>query len=137
MKKVFFGLFAVMFMLIASSTVSFVQTKKTVKITQKKVDASRGANPNVKSEAPTTDKPEPKARGGGAGTCKILFTNYTGYFINIYVDGYYKGQIAPYNSGTVYVGDGYTSIYGLSAGGTMEWPTQAGNCSGYYTYGFY
>ena len=135
MKKVLFSLFAAGCLLLASSSASFAQVKKTVKITHQQVDASRGANSNIKSQAPTTDNAEPQARG--AGTCKIFFTNYTGYYINLYVDGYYRGQLAPYSSGTVFVANGYTTIYGLSAGGTIEWPTQAGNCRGYYTYGFY
>lgn len=133
MKRKIIGILAAGCMLLAFSTTASAQKKVTVKVTQQKVDASRGANSNVKSDAPTTDAPESKSRG----TCMIDFTNYTGYYINIYVDGYYKGQLSPYGKGTVYVGDGYTTIYGLSAGGTIEWPTKGGNCSGYYTYGFY
>ncbi len=133
MKRKIIGILAAGCMLLAFSTTASAQKKVAVKVTQQKVDASRGANSNVKSDAPTTDAPESKSRG----TCMIDFTNYTGYYINIYVDGYYKGQLSPYGKGTVYVGDGYTTIYGLSAGGTIEWPTKGGNCSGYYTYGFY
>jgi hypothetical protein len=133
MKKKIIGILAAGCMLLAFSTTASAQKKITVKVESQKVDATRGSNPNIKSEAPTTDAPESKSRG----TCMIDFTNYTGYYINVYVDGYYKGQLSPYGKGTVYVGDGYTTIYGLSAGGTVEWPTKGGNCSGYYTYGFY
>ena len=133
MKKAIIGIFAAGCMLLTFSTTSFAQKKVTVKVKSNAVEANRGSNPSIKSEAPTTDKAESKSRG----TCRIYFTNYTGYYINIYVDGYYKGQISPWGNGTVYVGDGYTTIYGISAGRTMEWPSTAGNCYGYYTFGFY
>lgn len=133
MKKTILGIFVAGCMLLAFSSTTYAQKPVTVKVQSQKVVANRGTNPNIKSSAPTTDNPASKSRGN----CKILFTNYTGYYINIYVDGYYQGQLAPYASGTVLVGSGYTSIYGISAGGTMEWPTQAGNCSGLYTYGFW
>ncbi len=133
MKKTITGILAAGLLFLAFSTGASAQEKITVKVESKKVDATRGSNPNIKSQAPTTDAPEEKARG----TCMIDFTNYTGYYINVYVDGYYKGQLSPYGRGTVYVGDGYTTIYGLSAGGTVEWPAKGGNCRGYYSYGFY
>ena len=133
MKKTIFGILAAGCMLLAFSTTASAQKKVVVKVTSQAVEASRGTNSNIKSGAPTTDVQETQSRG----TCMIDFTNYTGYYINIYVDGYYKGQLSPYGKGTVYVGDGYTTIYGLSAGGTVEWPTKGGNCSGYYSYGFY
>lgn len=133
MKKTILGIFAAGCMLLAFSTTSSAQKAVTVKVQQQKVAANRGSNPNIKSGAPTTDNPQSKSRG----SCKILFTNYTGYYINVYVDGHYQGQLSPYGSGTVLVGSGYTSIYGLSAGGTIEWPTKAGNCAGFYTYGFW
>ena len=133
MKKTIFGILAAGCMLLAFSTTASAQKKITVKLTSQQVEASRGSNPNIKTTAPTTDNPQSKSRG----TCYIDFTNYTGYYINVYVDGNYMLQLWPYGKGTVYGVDGYTTIYGISAGGTVEWPTKGGNCSGYYTYGFY
>lgn len=133
MKKQLLGILIAGCMLLAFSNTTSAQKKVTVKVQSQKVEANRGSNPNVKSEAPTTDEPESKSRG----TCMIEFHNYTGYYINLYVDGYYKGQMSPYGKSIVSVGNGYTTIYGISAGGTVEWPAKGGNCNGYYTYGFY
>lgn len=136
MKKTILGIFAAVCMLFAASTASYAQGPKKVARTvkAKTVDASRGSNTNIKSEAPTTDVAESKARG--AGSCNIYFSNYTGYYVNIYVDGYYRGQLSPWGGGTVVVGDGYTSIYCITAGKTLEW-SDAGNCFGSYTFKLY
>jgi len=93
-------------MLVAGvSNVSYAQAKKkkTVEVKSKSVDANRGENPNIKTGPPTEDKAEEKSR---AALCSIFFDNYTGLYINIYVDGNYKGQLSPYGSGTVKVGSG-------------------------------
>ena len=132
MKKTIISILAAGCMLLAFSATSFAQKKITVKVQSKAVVANRGANPNIKSGPPTADKAETKSRG----TCSVYFSNYTGLYINIYVDGYYKGQLSPYGGGTVSVGDGYTTIYCISAGATRDW-SAAGNCSGSYTYSLY
>jgi hypothetical protein len=104
---------------------------------QKKVDVkstaavkTRGANPNIKKDAPTTDVAVAKARGA---SCSVKFDNYTGLYVKVYVDGYYKGTLDAYGSGSVTVAGGYTKIYCVSAGGTREW-NASGNCEGGYTY---
>ncbi|MBC7873753.1 MAG: hypothetical protein H7Y01_07155 [Ferruginibacter sp.] len=140
MKKSVPVIFAAVFMLIMFSTTTSAQilklkVKKIEKtVMAKPVDANRGANLNIKSEAPVTDVSETQARGGAS--CSIYFSNYTGYYVNIYVDGYYRGQLAPWGGGTVVVGDGYTSIYCITAGRTLEW-SEAGNCFGSYTFKLY
>jgi len=133
MKKSILGILAAGFMLVAFSTSSYAQKKVSRTVNAKSVDASRGSNPNIKSEAPSTDEAQPKARGAA---CSIYFSNYTGYYVNIYVDGYYRGQLSPWGGGTVVVGDGYTSIYCITAGRTLEW-SDAGNCYGSYTFKLY
>lgn len=104
---------------------------------QKKVDVkstaavkTRGANPNIKKDAPTTDVAVAKARGGA---CSVKFDNYTGLYIKVYVDGYYKGTLDAWGSGTVTVSGGYTKIYCVSVGGTREW-NASGDCQGGYIY---
>ncbi len=135
MKKTIFGILAAAGMLLAASSNSYAQSTKKVSRTvkAKTVDASRGSNSNIKSDAPTSDVAQPKARGAA---CSIYFSNYTGYYVNIYVDGYYRGQLSPWGGGTVVVGDGYTSIYCITAGKTLEW-SDAGNCFGSYTFKLY
>lgn len=132
MKKLIVGLLAAGCMLIAFSSATYAQKKVTRTVKASTVVANRGVNPNIKSGAPTTDVAESKSRG----TCSIYFSNYTGYYVNIYVDGYYRGQLSPWGGGTVNVGDGYTSIYCITAGQTLEW-SDAGNCYGSYTFRLY
>ena len=136
MKKLVLGVLTSCLMLLAFTTESTAQAQKKVSRTvkAKTVEASRGANANIKSEAPTSDEPVAQARGAAA--CSIYFSNYTGFYVNVYVDGYYKGQLAPWGGGTVVVADGYTSIYCITAGKTLEW-SDAGNCFGSYTFRLY
>lgn len=133
MKRVFVSALACMTILLVFSSTGFSQKKMEKKIYAKTVDASRGNNPTIKSEAPVTDVEEPESRGG---SCKVNFSNYTGYYINIYVDGYYRGQLSPRGGGTVMVNAGYTSIYCITAGKTQEW-TDVGTCKRIYTFKLY
>ncbi len=127
MKKAIYVVLVAVSMTLAFSTTASAQKKIEVKVESKAVETNRGANPNIKSGAPTTDNAESKARG----TCRVYFDNYTGLYVNIYVDGYYKGQLSPYGEGSVSVSSGYTTVYCLSAGGTREW-SAAGGCTGSY-----
>lgn len=120
------------FMAVAfSSSSAFAQKKTVVDVKSTAAVKTRGANPKIKVDAPTSDdKPVVKTRGAA---CSVKFDNYTGLYIKVYVDGYYKGTLDAYGSGTVTVGSGYTTIYCVSAGGTREW-NASGNCDGGYTY---
>jgi hypothetical protein len=111
-----------------SSTTVFAQKKVEVKSTA--AVKSRGANPKIKGDAPTTDVAVAKSRGAA---CVVKFDNYTGLYVKVYVDGYYKGTVSPWSDGTVSVGDGYTTIYCVSAGGTREW-NASGDCRTSYVY---
>ncbi len=132
MKKTIIGILAAGCMLLAFSASSYAQPKKTVKKTATAVSANRGANPNIKGEAPTTDTKVAKSRG----TCSIYFSNYTGFYVKVYVDGYYKGTMSPYGYMSVYVGDGYTTYYCITAGGTYEWSGD-GDCRSAYSVSLY
>lgn len=104
------------------------QKKQTVKeVKASKVEKSRGTNPNIKSGAPATDKAVEKQRGN----CNIYFDNYTGYVVNVYVDGYFKGTVDAWGGGWVTVGSGYTTVYCQTTGGTYEWAA-TGDCSEEY-----
>lgn len=98
---------------------------------QQKADAkSRGAM--IKKDKPTTDVVTPASTARGTGDyCTITFDNYTGYWVNIYVDGNYKGDVEPYGVGDVTVYGGYTTYYCVTAGGTYYWQGD-GNCDGDY-----
>ncbi len=132
MKKLILSIFAAGFMLLAFSATASAQKKINVKVESKAVDANRGPNPKIKSEAPATDVVEAKSRS----TCSVYFDNYSGLYVKVYVDGYYRGTLSPYGSFTVNVADGYTEIYCISTGGTRDW-SASGNCTGRYIYSLY
>lgn len=135
MQKAFTHFFAlILFVLAVGVTSAHAQERKrptkSVEVQGKDVVKSRGANPRIKSDMPTVDKPEAKSRGS---VCGIYFNNYTGLTIKLYVDGNYEGTVSPYGESAVVVGSGYTTIYCVSAGGTREW-SASGNCSDVYEY---
>lgn len=123
-------LFAVLFTLSMSAQAQAKKKVVTVSVKGKAVEKSRGANSNIKMDMPTTDKPVAKSRGAD---CSVMFDNYTGLFIKIYVDGSYRGTLDAFGKGSVTVNSGYTTIYCISAGGTREWSAD-GNCDGTYSY---
>lgn len=133
MKKIKISLVVLFVAMLGLALTSNAQTQKkkqiTVEVQGKAVEKNRGANPNIKVDMPTVDKPVAKNRG--ADDCTITLDNYTGLYIKVYVDGYYKGTLDAWGKGTVSVGSGYTTVYCISAGGTQEWATD-GNCEGYY-----
>lgn len=128
MKKVLLTVIIALF----AVTATFAQAKKGVEVTKQKVEATRGTNANIKSDVPSTDVEAPKP-SKTRGSCTVAFTNNTGYYVKVYIDGTYKGTLSPYESGSVTVYSGYTTIYCITTGGTYDW-SAAGNCEGTYTY---
>jgi len=133
MKKILLlvcAAFAIFTLTFSNDVNAQTKPKKVINVQGKATLKSRGANPNIKVDAPTVDKPVTKSRGE---TCDVNFVNSTGLFIKVYVDGNYKGTVGPNDEGSVTVGSGYTTIYCISAGGTQEW-SAAGTCSQAYTF---
>lgn len=115
--------------------------KTVVEIDQSDVDYTntRSTNPHIKMTAPGNDKnpmPASKKKGNekaSAKECEIIFDNYTGYFIEVYVDGMYKGTVGEWGTLYVTVRGGYKKIYALTTGGTKEWKAE-GSCEGNYVW---
>ncbi|MFH0892793.1 MAG: hypothetical protein V2A54_00010 [Bacteroidota bacterium] len=110
--------------------------RKVMVVKSVDVEKTRGANPNIKTavKAPNSDngvKPSNVKKGNAEGTtdCEIAFDNYTNFFVDVYVDGSYKGTIGDW--GTLYINasSGYKSVYCISSGGTKEWKVD-GSCEG-------
>lgn len=143
MKTVKWMMVLVAFLFAAQAGYSQVKPKpkKDLTVASKKVAYEENSNPNIKGGMPTDDniKKDEKKIGAKAGTgynnCYVYVTNYTAYTINVYVDGYYVGTMGPYGSLNAVTGTGYTTCYGISAGGTTEWST-SGDCSYDYTFKF-
>ncbi len=60
--------------------------------------------------------------------CHITFDNYTGYAIDIYIDGNYKGWVEPWGKGEVWGHPGFT-WYAESAGGGYSWTNNMDCCA--------
>lgn len=132
-------------LLFAATTLVFAAmtlTTNAQKEARKRIDlkatevTSRGANPNIKGDRPTTDAPA-ASRGNGSYTCWVYLHNYTAYSIDIYVDGYWEGTLGAWADSYVSTGSGYTTMYGLSVGKTREWNFSGADCYGSYDYYFY
>ncbi len=109
------------------NSVNAQDTKKEAKVVEvksAKIEASRGASPHIKTPKPTTDKvaPKPKKDEGTRGDyCKVIVDNWTGYAIDIYVDGEWEGSVAAWSDGYTWAIEGKTQLYGESVGGTQYW----------------
>jgi len=114
------------------------KNEKIVTVKAKAMEKTKGVNPNIKEAITTVDKEvkAPPDRGGEKTKgvlCEIKFENWTGYTVEVYVDGYYQGTIGAYGD-AVYRGiAGYTTIYCVTVGRTYEWAAK-GDCSEYYIY---
>jgi len=130
MKKVLLaGL--VMFLFFSFGTVNS-SAQGTKNVFSQKVEKSRGENPNIK-EADICNIPDKEAADPAASRgayCTINVDNWTGYIINVWVDGNYKGTVSAYGEGIVTVGSGWTKIYCETTGGTYYWSDEGG-CDGY------
>ena len=132
LKPLYCSLLLVALFLFGSQSIH-AQKKITRTIKAATVNDPRGENPNIKTDPPTADSEELSPRGQD---CQVKFSNYTGYYVNVYIDGYYRGQLSPWGGGTVMVASGYTSIYCITAGKTLEW-REAGDCKNKYNFKLY
>lgn len=99
-----------------------------------KVEGERGEDQNVKDDSllnnQNADFPAPKEKAGEAnergatGVCKVVLDNRTKWKIQIYVDGSFRGVMAPYGDSTAYTGAGPTRVYARAQfddGSALNW----------------
>ena len=105
---------------------------KSVKVDEK----TRGADANIITPKPTDDKAIEKSRGPEYGDdyCDININNNTGYTIDIYVDGCYRGTIYAWERKVTWAIPGRTKFYGKSIGGTYTWGPWYFDCRWQYTW---
>jgi hypothetical protein len=124
-------LLSVLMIVFAFATINSASAQEVKNLFKDKVKVARGTNPDLKDKAacemPDVEKPNPTQTRGS--WCTIQFDNWTGYYINIWVDGYYQGQLAPWSEGYVDVIAGWTKVYCETSGGTYYWSSE-GSCSG-------
>jgi hypothetical protein len=102
-----------------------------------------GADSNVKEgkdqaakNDPAQEPAAPPEKGGkkerGVFDCWVTADNYTGWWIDIFVDGTYRGQVSPWGRGTVNAGAGGTTLYGradFTDGAVRTWGPRAFICA--------
>jgi hypothetical protein len=102
--------------------------KKAKKIV--KVEGKKGKMANtIKIEKPVADVKVKKTKT----YCSVFFNNYSGLFVNIYMDGIFWGTVSPFGGLTVEPGHGYSTIYAESTGGLWSW-SASGECSSPYEF---
>jgi len=111
--------------------------KGTLEVTKTK---SRGVDDNIKvgkrinSKDNVSTAIQPKEKGGSesrGGSCYIKFSNWTDWYIECYVNGYYEGYVAPYGDCEVTVEGGSTSLYAIAEfedGSQTSWGPVSKHC---------
>ena len=96
-------------------------------LTATKVAKSRGAVseyvlPNSTEETPI-DRPV-LSRGG----CVVKLDNWTGYYVDIWVDKNYKGRLNPWENSQMIMPNGFNEIYCRTMGESYQW-VSGGECN--------
>ena len=118
-KKLFLVLVPLAFMLLSSELVSAQEY-----LTGERVVKTRGVNEYV---IPAMDVAEEKpvlSRGG----CLVKLDNWTGYYVDVWVDKLYKGRLNPWASNQMVLAKGFTEVYARTMGESYQWKS-TGECN--------
>lgn len=124
MRKLLFIATAVLGLTLASYSEASAQKAPTKKV---KVIAKESGGEDL--QLPTEDKARDK--NTKRGSCYVWFDNYTGYYVDIWVEGYYQGRLAPYATSVridVWTPGDWTKWTAKTAGGTYYW-TNSSYCN--------
>ena len=122
MKKlviIVIAIFGLTFALQSNSFAQAAKAKKKVAVYGVKTEASSSSELSL----PTGDEVREKKKGS-RGYCYLYLDNYTGYYIDIWVEGQYQGRLSPYATSVrfdVWTPGNYTKWYARTAGGTYSW----------------
>jgi hypothetical protein len=110
----------------------------------KKSRGAAGDDSNIKSKAPQNDPsklgtptPKEKTRGGGPSYCRLHIDSRVNAYVNIYVDGDFRGTVSPGGDAYGYTGNGGTTLYGradFTDGSSASWGPRVINCEGAYNW---
>jgi len=129
MKKYLLTAFICLFTVGLSNTQVLAQEhqhgKKIVKVAGKKGKMGD----KIKADKPMSDTKMTKTKTH----CSVFFNNFSGLFVNVYMDGIFWGTLSPYGAMTVAPGHGYSTIYCESTGGLWNW-SASGECSQPYEF---
>src|SRR5258708_5974349 len=104
------------FLIMGNSVIAQQKTSKKKKTIEAKANAAP-SNEVAALKRPANEKnpkPETKTRGDvyGSNYSDIIIDNYTGYSIDVYVDGSFRGTIAPYDKKVTWAVPGNNRLYG-------------------------
>lgn len=119
------------------STINAQDSKKkskTIEVVSMDIEATRGASTHIKTPKPTEDVVAPKPEASRGDYCKVIVDNWTGYAIDIYVDGEWEGTVAAWDDGYTWAISGKTQLYGESVGGTKYWGPSYVDCRSEFTW---
>lgn len=139
---------------VAFSPVSFIaeteaqnrsdRQKKAEKVTQKSAKGTVADDKNVTTMRSKNSKnsksTRTKTRGSGQRTCYIDLVNDTGYVIDIYIDGKFRGTMAEWDSNYTTTGSGATKLYARAEfddGSSLYWGPTNITCGNNAKDGYY
>ena len=108
--------------------------KKTIEEKSQVYEKSRGVDENIRTPKPIDDTKAVEPEKDRGELCYIYVNNYSGFAIDIYIDGDWMGTIAAYSTAYTYAYPGNTKAYGKSIGGTMAWGPTYFDCQYEYTW---
>lgn len=115
MKKMFIMTCAVAALSLAFTPSTFAQSKAKKKQTIEAKAMSEANEEVTKLMRPSNNADAPAApnRGDnyGASMSDIIVDNYTGWYIDIYVDGEFRGTLAPWDKRVTWAIPGATTLY--------------------------
>lgn len=89
-----------------------------------KVVKSRGVSEYVIPSGDVLIAKPLMSRGG----CVVKFDNWTGFYVDLWVDKVYKGRLNPWENSQLILPEGYTEVFCRSMGDTYQWQS-AGECN--------
>jgi len=89
-----------------------------------KVVKSRGVSEYVIPEGDILMEKPVLSRGG----CTVKFDNWTGYYVDLWVDKVYKGRLNPWEDSQLILPEGYAEVYCRTMGETYQWQS-VGECN--------
>jgi len=138
MKRILLAAFTLIALTFASTDASAQKTTKK----KEKVSLQASSTPSAEVAAlkrpdNVKGKPAAKKRGDvyGSNYSDIIVDNWTGYYLDVYVDGTYRGSISPYGDKTTWAVPGRTTIYvkAVFSDGSYYWWKKVANTGYEYT----
>jgi hypothetical protein len=89
-----------------------------------KVVKSRGVSEYVIPAGDVAVEKPILSRGG----CVVKFDNWTGFYVDLWVDKAYKGRLNPWENSQLILPEGYAEVYCRTMGDTYQWKS-SGECN--------